>query len=185
MARLEVKGKLSDKIKSLSKGNQQKVQLIATLIHQPDLIILDEPFSGLDPVNTALLKEVILEEKERGAAIIFSDHVMTNVEELCDEVVMIQDGKVALSGDIASVRNAFGRTRLFVASDWSQEDLASLPQVVSVTPTKQGTWRLVLEEEAAGQEIFDRLTQGHYIQTFDQQPPSLDEIFKIISGGQL
>ena len=85
MEKLEVKGKLTDKIKSLSKGNQQKIQLIITLMHEPDLIILDEPFSGLDPVNTELLKQVILKEKERGATIIFSDHVMTNVEELCDD----------------------------------------------------------------------------------------------------
>lgn len=78
--KLQVKGKLIDKIKSLSKGNQQKVQLIITMIHEPKLIILDEPFSGLDPVNTEVLKQVIFEEKERDATIIFSDHVMTNVE---------------------------------------------------------------------------------------------------------
>ena len=72
----------------MSKGNQQKIQLIITLIHEPDLIILDEPFSGLDPVNTELLKQVIFQEKERGATIIFSDHVMTNVEELCDDILI-------------------------------------------------------------------------------------------------
>lgn len=185
MERLQVKGKLTDKIKSLSKGNQQKVQLIATLIHEPELIILDEPFSGLDPVNTALLKEVILAEKKRGAAIIFSDHVMTNVEELCDAVVMIRDGLVVVDGPVQEVRNSFGKTRLFVSSDWSQDQLAALPHVVKVTLTKQGTWRLVLDDEAAGREIFDRLTQGQYISTFDQQPPTIDEIFKIKSGVEL
>ncbi|MGT2666237.1 ABC transporter ATP-binding protein [Streptococcus rifensis] len=182
MERLEVKGKLTDKIKSLSKGNQQKVQLIATLIHEPDLIILDEPFSGLDPVNTALLKKVILSEKERGAAIIFSDHVMTNVEELCDELVMIKDGNVALNGSVQEVRNSYGKTRIFVSSDWSKEALEELPQVTEVSRTNQGTWRLVLTDEAAGPEIFTRLTAGQYIQTFDQQAPTIDEIFKIVSG---
>ncbi|MGT2756457.1 ABC transporter ATP-binding protein [Streptococcus ovuberis] len=182
MERLQVKGKLTDKIKALSKGNQQKVQLIATLIHEPDLIILDEPFSGLDPVNTALLKEVILAEKARGAAIIFSDHVMTNVEELCDEVVMIRDGQVVVDGPIQEVRNSFGKTRLFVASDWSREALESLPHVTHVSRTNQGLWRLILDDERAGSEIFDRLTQGHYISTFDQQAPTIDEIFKIKSG---
>ncbi|MDK7312377.1 sodium ABC transporter ATP-binding protein, partial [Streptococcus oralis] len=75
------------------------------LLHEPNLIILDEPFSGLDPVNTEILKQVIIEEKERGATIIFSDHVMTNVEELCDDVVMIRDGKVILDGSVQEVRN--------------------------------------------------------------------------------
>lgn len=182
MRRLQVKGELDDKIKSLSKGNQQKIQLIATLIHQPDLIILDEPFSGLDPVNTALLKQVILEEKERGAAIIFSDHVMTNVEELCDEVVMISDGSVVINGPIQEVRNSFGRTRLNVSSQLTQEELEKLPHVIKVTATNQNTWRLVLDDEKAGPVLFDQLTQGRYIQTFDQQPPTIDEIFKMKSG---
>lgn len=185
MERLAVKGKLTDKIKSLSKGNQQKVQLIITLIHEPDLIILDEPFSGLDPVNTALLKEIILAEKERGASIIFSDHVMTNVEELCDDIVMIHEGQVVLNGPINEVRNRFGRTRIFISSDWSQEDLQDLPHVLEVSRTKQGLWKLILDDEAAGREIFERLTQGHYIQTFDQQAPTIDEIFKLKSGGQV
>ena len=77
--------------------------MIITMIHEPKLIILDEPFSGLDPVNTEVLKQVIFEEKERGATIIFSDHVMTNVEELCDELVMIRDGSVILSGPVQEV----------------------------------------------------------------------------------
>ncbi len=127
MKRLEVKGKLTDKIKSLSKGNQQKIQLIITLIHEPDLIILDEPFSGLDPVNTELLKQVIFQEKERGATIIFSDHVMTNVEELCDDILMIRDGRVVLHGPVQDVRNQYGKTRLFVSSERSKEDFPILP----------------------------------------------------------
>ena len=123
MENLQVKGKLTDKIKSLSKGNQQKVQLIITLIHEPKLIILDEPFSGLDPVNTEVLKQVIFEEKERGATIIFSDHVMTNVEELCDDILMIRDGSVVLSGPVQEVRNSYGKTRLFKCykSSWKSE----------------------------------------------------------------
>ncbi len=182
MERLQVKGNLDDKIKSLSKGNQQKVQLIATLIHEPDLVILDEPFSGLDPVNTALLKEVILAEKARGAAIIFSDHVMTNVEEICDEVIMIDEGAVVINGAVQSVRNSFGRTRLFISSDWSKEELENLPHVIQVTKTNQETWRLVLDDEKAGPELFKHLTQGEYIQTFNQQPPTIDEIFKMKLG---
>ena len=182
MERLQVKGKVTDKIKSLSKGNQQKVQLIITLMHEPNLIILDEPFSGLDPVNTEILKQVIIEEKERGATIIFSDHVMTNVDELCDDVVMIRDGKVILDGSVQEVRNQYGKTRLFVSSSLSQTELEALPHVTKASLTNQGTWRLVLDDEAAGKELFDLLTKGQYIETFDQQAPTIDEIFKLESG---
>lgn len=182
MEKLEVKGKVTDKIKSLSKGNQQKIQLIVTLLHEPDLIILDEPFSGLDPVNTALLKRVILEEKERGATIIFSDHVMTNVEELCDQLLMIQDGQLVLNGGIQDIRRQFGRTRLFVSSDIPREQLEGLPHVLSVQMTSHDKWRLVLDDEAAGPELFQLISGGSYLATFDQQAPTIDEIFKIKSG---
>ena len=182
MEKLEVTGKLTDQIKSLSKGNQQKIQLIITLIHEPDLIILDEPFSGLDPVNTELLKQVILKEKERGAIIIFSDHVMTNVEELCDDILMIRDGRVVLHGPVQDVRNQYGKTRLFVSSERSKEELENLPHVKQVSLTKQGSWKLILDDESAGRELFPILTQGQYIATFDQQAPTIDEIFKLESG---
>ena len=167
---------------TLSKGNQQKIQLITALAHDPDVIILDEPFSGLDPVNTEVLKQVIFEEKERGATIIFSDHVMTNVEELCDELVMIRDGSVILSGPVQEVRNSFGKTRLFVSNDFSKEELEVLPHVTKVTMTKQGLWKLVLDDETAGPDLFDQLTKGRYLATFDQQAPTIDEIFKLESG---
>ena len=182
MERLQVKGKLTDKIKSLSKGNQQKVQLIITLLHEPNLIILDEPFSGLDPVNTEILKQVIIEEKERGATIIFSDHVMTNVEELCDKIIMLRDGKVILDGSVQEVRNRYGKTRLFVSSALSQAELEALPHVSRASLTNQGTWRLILDDETAGKDLFDLLTKGQYIATFDQQAPTIDEIFKLESG---
>ncbi|MGT2941959.1 ABC transporter ATP-binding protein [Streptococcus constellatus subsp. viborgensis] len=185
MERLQVKGKLTDKIKSLSKGNQQKVQLIITLLHEPNLIILDEPFSGLDPVNTEILKQVIIEEKERGATIIFSDHVMTNVEELCDKIIMLRDGKVILDGSVQEVRNRYGKTRLFVSSALSQAELEALPHVSRASLTNQGTWRLILDDETAGKDLFDLLTKGQYIATFDQQAPTIDEIFKLESGVEL
>ncbi|OFP94020.1 sodium ABC transporter ATP-binding protein [Streptococcus sp. HMSC067A03] len=182
MERLQVKGKLTDKIKSLSKGNQQKVQLIITLLHEPNFIILDEPFSGLDPVNTEILKQVIIEEKERGATIIFSDHVMTNVEELCDKIIMLRDGKVILDGSVQEVRNRYGKTRLFVSSALSQVELEALPHVSRASLTNQGIWRLILDDETAGKDLFDLLTKGQYIATFDQQAPTIDEIFKLESG---
>ena len=135
--RLQVVGKMNDKIKSLSKGNQQKIQLITTLIHKPDLIILDEPFSGLDPINTDLLKQVIIAEQERGATIIFSDHSMNNVEELCDNVIMINNGLKVLDGSIQDIRESFGLTRIFVRTPMTETELANLPHVISVNLAKK------------------------------------------------
>lgn len=180
--RLQVVGKMNDKIKSLSKGNQQKIQLIATLIHKPDLIILDEPFSGLDPVNTDLLKQVILAEQERGATIIFSDHSMNNVEELCDNVIMINNGLKVLDGSIQDVRESFGLTRIFVRTPMTETELANLPHVISVNLTKNGSYRLVIDDEQAGKELYSLLTKGEYIRTFNQEAPTLDEIFKMKVG---
>lgn len=122
MDKFQVKGKRTDKIQSLSKGNQQKVQLIATLIHEPKLMILDEPFSGLDPVNADLLMQGILDLKNSGSSIIFSSHNMNNVEEICDKLLMIHDGEQILYGTVKEVRDSFGRVKIFVqAQDWSRD----------------------------------------------------------------
>ena len=180
MKKFDVRGKRSDKIKSLSKGNQQKVQLIATLIHEPKLMILDEPFSGLDPVNADLLKQGILELKAKGSSIIFSSHNMNNVEEICDHLVMIHYGKQVLSGTVDEVKESFGRTRIFLESpDWNQAQLQALPGVEKVRHLSGHRYHLILSEESAGHAIFDAVTQGKYIAQFSQQPPTLDEIFKL------
>ena len=182
MQKLEVKGQITDKIKSLSKGNQQKIQLIATLIHQPNLIILDEPFSGLDPVNVEIIKEVILQEKKRGATILFSDHDMSNVEELCDDVVMINNGHIVLNGAVNDVRNNFGLTRLFIRTDLNLDNVKNLPGIENAILQNNGIYKLWLTNASYGKEIFNTLSHGKYLQTFDQEPPTLDEIFKMKAG---
>ncbi|KAA9301149.1 ABC transporter ATP-binding protein [Aerococcus sp. UMB8608] len=184
MDRFQVKGKRQDKIKTLSKGNQQKVQLIATLIHEPEFVILDEPFSGLDPVNADLLKAGILYLRDQGSSIIFSSHNMDNVERLCDELIMIHDGKRVLYGPIHQVRESFGNTRLYLETDqWTTEQLAGLEGVDKVEVDRPGVYQLELQDESYGPKIFDQVTQGHYIKTFSQQPPTLEAIFKMKAGG--
>lgn len=183
MARFAVKGQPTDKIDKLSKGNQQKVQLICTLIHEPKLIILDEPFSGLDPVNADLLKQAILDAKQRGAAIIFSSHDMSNVEAICDSLVMLRNGETVLKGTIDDVRAQFGRTRLFLTTDWSADQLAALPGVTGVSKQGARRYRLELASADVGPSLFDQVTGGHYIEEFSQQPPTLDEIFRTEAGG--
>lgn len=184
LEKFAVKGNKKNKIKDLSKGNQQKVQLICTLIHQPKLIILDEPFSGLDPVNSDLLKQAIIEAKNQGASIIFSSHDMENVEEICDKLVMLRNGKIVLNGTVREVRQSFGRTRIFVTTDWTQEELAKLPHVTGVELLEEKRYLLDLDDESAGEDIFNQLTQGHYIEEFSQQPPTLNEIFRLKAGEQ-
>ena len=182
LQRFAVKGNKKDKIKDLSKGNQQKVQLICTLIHHPKLIILDEPFSGLDPVNADLLKQAIITAKEQGAAIIFSSHDMENVEEICDKLVMLRNGQVILNGTVRELRQSFGKTRILVTTDWDKEQLLNLPHVIQVERHEEKRFVLTLDDETAGPAIFDELTQGKYIEEFSQQPPTLDEIFRLKAG---
>lgn len=177
MDKLEIVGKITDKVQTLSKGNAQKVQFIATLIHRPDFLILDEPFSGLDPVNTSLLMTEIKNLKANGAAIIFSSHNMSGVELLSDQLTMLKKGKVVLQGDIYGIRDRFGRTQIYVESDVSDTDLAAISGVETIE--KQGAGRIIhVSDAAVGQDIFTKVTQSGYVQAFVQAPPTLDEIFR-------
>lgn len=178
----EVVGGRKDKIKSLSKGNQQKIQLICTLIHEPDLIILDEPFSGLDPVNAGLLEEGIRRAKDRGASIIFSSHNMNNVEDLCDNLVMLKSGRQVLNGTIREIRESFGRTRLFLESSLTKDEIEAIDGVESVMGMQEGAYHIQLRDAEVGRRIFELAARDGYIPTFSQQPPTIEEIFKQIAG---
>lgn len=180
MEKLQVVGKMSDKIKSLSKGNQQKIQMIATMIHQPQILILDEPFSGLDPVNVDLMKDIILDQAKRGATVIFSDHNMDNVERLCNKVVMINHGQLVLNGTIQEIRDSYPKEYLYLKkAGLNREQVASLPGCESFVQRHDGVWAIKLTDEKYGPEIFDLLSHGEYIQTFSQEAPTLDQIFKM------
>ncbi|MGX7162535.1 ABC transporter ATP-binding protein [Enterococcus massiliensis] len=182
MEKFQVKGKKNDKVKSLSKGNQQKVQLIATLIHEPKLVILDEPFSGLDPVNAELLKNGIIELKEKGSCVIFSSHNMDNVEKICDHLIMLKDGRTVLNGKVHEIRESFGRTKVFLESGLALEDVQQVEGVYEAKTREDGSLEITLTDPDAGKEIFVRATQNGYIPMFNQQPPTLEEIFKWKAG---
>lgn len=183
MEKFQVKGKKTDKVKSLSKGNQQKVQLIATLIHEPKLIILDEPFSGLDPVNAELLKEGIIELKENGSCVIFSSHNMENVEKICDHLVMLRDGEMVLDGSVQAIRESFGRIHLEIETTLSKEELEAIPGVLRVENSRENYYHLRLESSEVGREVFEEAIKvTDYIPIFNQQPPTLEEIFKLKVG---
>lgn len=177
--RFEVNGNKSDKIKTLSKGNQQKVQLICTLIHQPKLIILDEPFSGLDPINAELLKTAILDAKNNGAIIIFSSHDMANVEEICDSLLMLRKGQVVLKGQVEEIRNSFSKNEILVKTVTPLAQLIKLPHVQTVETKKNNRYLLRIDDEKNGPAVFAALTKGQYIEEYQQQAPTLDEIFRM------
>ncbi|WP_127849344.1 ABC transporter ATP-binding protein [Lacticaseibacillus hulanensis] len=181
MNRFQVKGKPTDRVKDLSKGNQQKVQLIAALIHMPKLVILDEPFTGLDPVNASILEDGIKMLRDSGAAIIYSSHNMGNVEALSDHLIMLRQGRVVLRGTVAEIRQSFGRTKLFIESPLSAEELASFAGVERVR-ADGARYVLTLNDPAAGEHIFAAATAKGYIPEFSQQPPTLDEIFRMKAG---
>ncbi|MCI1283852.1 ABC transporter ATP-binding protein [Lacticaseibacillus songhuajiangensis] len=183
MKRFDVKGKRTDRVKDLSKGNQQKVQLIATLIHMPKLVILDEPFSGLDPVNASVLEEGIRMMRAEGAAIIYSSHDMGNVEALSDHLIMLRSGEVVLNGTVDEIRDSFGRTKVYLESPLSTATLQAMAGVRAVRD--DGRRKVItLDDPAAGQAIFTAATANGYIQEFSQQAPTLDEIFRIKAGAQ-
>lgn len=183
MEKFEVKGKKTDKVKSLSKGNQQKVQLIATLIHQPKLVILDEPFSGLDPVNAELLKKGIIELKEQGSCVIFSSHNMENVEKICDHLVMLRHGKMVLDGTVQSIRESFGRTYLDIETALTKDELLDIEGVSQVEEKRAHVYQIQLNSEKAGEVVFKKALQmTDYLPIFNQQPPTLEEIFKMKVG---
>ncbi len=182
MEKFQVKGKKTDKVKSLSKGNQQKVQLIATLIHEPKLVILDEPFSGLDPVNAELLKNGIIELKEKGSCVIFSSHNMDNVEKICDHLIMLRDGSTVLNGRVHEIRESFGRTKVFLESHLTKEAVSAIDGVKELHVREDGSFDITISEPQVGRRIFDLATADGYIPMFNQQPPTLEEIFKWKAG---
>lgn len=181
LERFQVKGKPTDKVKDLSKGNQQKVQLIATLIHMPKLVILDEPFSGLDPVNASILQSGIEMLRDSGSAIIYSSHDMGNVEAISDHLVMLKNGQMVLNGTVDAIRESFGRTKLYIESGLSAEQLRDFDGVEKLV-AHGNEFELTLANPEVGQRIFAEATANGYIPEFRQQPPTLDEIFRMKAG---
>ena len=183
LERFDLEEKRKVKAETLSKGNQQKVQLIASFIHEPQFLILDEPFSGLDPVNRELLMSAIIELRDKGVTILFSSHQMDNVEELCDRLCILKRGKSLFSGDLQELKEQYGKVNLRVRTAMTKPELAVLDGVVNVKQTNDG-YTLRLENETHGPALFERIGRGQYIEKFSMDYLSLDEIFKLKVGGK-
>ena len=164
------------KLVDLSKGMQQKVQFITAVIHKPPLVILDEPFSGLDPVNAATIQEIMLEMRQNGSTIVLSTHRMEQVERMCDSICLINHGKNVLDGDLRAIKQSYGKNTLHV--DYSGSDaFLSHPAILSVTKLGNGV-EAKLKPGADPQEILKAIVQSEVrITRFELIEPSLNEIF--------
>jgi len=169
------------KVEELSKGMQQKLQFVTTLIHEPDIIILDELFSGLDPLNIEIIKNIILELKRDGRTILFSTHVMEQAEKLCDYVCMIANGSKVLDGTMADVRRQYGRDTIQVEIDGDGSFLKSLPGVTAVTEYTN-YFELTIGEEADTRSLIRQIVSGADVIRLEQIRPSLYNIFINLAG---
>jgi ABC-2 type transport system ATP-binding protein len=176
LERMGLAGWVHKPVDELSKGMQQKVQFIATLIHEPELLILDEPFSGLDPVNANVLKDVILEFHRKGHTIVFSTHMMEQVEKLCEHICLINKGRVVLSGTLASVKKQYGHNGVTVRFNGDGYFLSMLPQVASFQDHGNELF-LRLRDGAAPASILDAARGRLEILRFEVAEPSVHDIF--------
>ncbi len=182
LARFDLLAHRRKKLKELSKGMQQKAQLIATLVHQPDLIIIDEPFNALDPVNTQMVKDLLQEERQRGVTIVMCTHQMNQVEQLCDRLVLINQGKVMLYGSLDEIQHSFAGHAVQIRTGSALP--ASLPGVEFIE-AHNSTTHLRLLPGANPQDVLKALVEQNVtLDQFEIAVPTLDEIFIQVVKGQ-
>ena len=176
MKRFEIEDWWEKEIHELSKGMQQKIQFISTVVHEPELLILDEPFSGLDPINTNLIKSEIFRLKENGTTIIFSTHRMEQVEEICEEIILVNKGNKVLSGNIQDIRNKYKKNNFEIKTETPVEQISDIPG--TVIEQQGNTLTIHMEDDNGSNELIKYfLNQGHRIMSFKEILPSLNEIF--------
>jgi ABC-2 type transport system ATP-binding protein len=176
LERFELTDKRDAKVEELSKGNQQKVQLIGTLLHDPELIILDEPQSGLDPVNMVLVRNLLRELKEEGKTILLSTHMMGEAERMADEIVLVHRGRVVLDGSLEHVRGSFGKNTLHIDYEGDGGFLRQLPGVQRASIVNNAA-ELSLADGTDPQSILEASIGRLRIRKFELATPSLEEIF--------
>lgn len=169
------------KIKELSKGNQQKVQFISAIIHQPKLLILDEPFSGLDPINVELFKSVILDLKKQGTSIIFSSHRMEHVELFCEKLVVLVKGKSVINGYLSDIKEKYKKKNIYIKGNLNLEKIKENPGVDKITKEKD-EYIVAIKDESYVEDIFKLISKMDKITKFTVEDPSLNEIFISIVG---
>ncbi|MBL1214870.1 MAG: ATP-binding cassette domain-containing protein [Ignavibacteriae bacterium] len=183
LERFNLSDRMNSKIEDLSKGNQQKVQFIATILHDPEFLILDEPFSGLDPINTNILKEIILEKKKEGKVILFSTHLMDFAEKMCDHIAIINNGEIILEGSLTDLKKKFAKSNVSLSYEGDIGFLKDQPFIKKVEDFGNTTGIRVKSPEQI-QELLKLLVQHNItVKKFDANDISLHEIFVETAGG--
>jgi ABC-2 type transport system ATP-binding protein len=180
--RMEIAYALNKKTEELSKGMQQKIQFIATLLHDPGLIVMDEPFSGLDPVNAVLVEKTLLELKGQGKAILFSTHRMDQVEKLCDSICLIDNGRAVLAGKVREIKATYERNRVIVEFEGDSSFLGS--DEIAEAKNYSGHAEIRLKEHGDAQRLLHQAAAVATIYRFELVEPSLEEIFIQTVGGK-
>ena len=180
--RLEIAGALEKKTDELSKGMQQKIQFIGTLLHDPGLIVMDEPFSGLDPVNASLMEKILIELKEAGRAILFSTHRMDQVEKLCDSICLVDRGAAVLSGRVREIKSRYERNHVVVEFEGDDSFLKS--EEVAEARNFAGHAEIRLKPHGDAQKLLHEAAARARIYRFELVEPSLEEIFIQTVGGK-
>jgi len=173
------------KLETLSKGNQQKIQLAIAVLHDPDIVILDEPFSGLDPVNSTMLKKLIVKEVNRGKLVLFSSHQMPYVEEFCEHICIINHGEIVLNGKIQEIKRSYPRNRIALYPENEVNAYAeALKRFFSDIKNKNNFLEVTLEDEAQKPKLFQAIAEiGKNVDRVEVIEPTLEEIFVEKAGG--
>jgi ABC-2 type transport system ATP-binding protein len=174
--KMELRSWMSKKVDELSKGMQQKVQFIATIVHDPEILILDEPFSGLDPLNVAIMRDYFLEFRAQGRTIVFSTHVLEQAEKLCDEICLLARSKKILEGEMKELKRRYSQDLLRLSIDASLAEVGSLPGVATAKAV-DGTFVISLAPGTDRREFLRRALDRYRIDAFSQKEPDLEEIY--------
>ena len=183
LSRLGMSEYRNKRLDTLSKGNQQKIQLITALAHDPDIVILDEPFSGLDPVNAMLLKDVVKEQISKGKIVLFSSHQMSYIEEFCDSIAIINAGKVAISGDLHEIKRTYPRDKIVVSTTNPEQIKSDLAKIC--TEREDGTLLIQLASPDEKLTMMKRLVESYDIDEVKVFEPSLNDIFVEYASAQV
>jgi ABC-2 type transport system ATP-binding protein len=176
LRRLDADDWANKKIQELSKGMQQKVQFISTILHNPDFLVLDEPFSGFDPINTDLMKKIILDMKAEGKTIILSTHVMEQAEQLCEEICMINKGKIVLSGSLRDAKKSYGRDTVLMEFDGDDSFLNNFQNIKYINRT-QNRVEFRVSDSTLLKQILEKALESVEVYKYELMEPSLNEIF--------
>ena len=177
MKRLEVEEYMNMTAEKLSKGNQQKIQFITAVVHDPELIVLDEPFSGLDPVNTEIIRNVILELIKKGKYIIMSAHQMSVVEEFCTDILILNKGKTVLQGNLKQIKDSYKANKLYISTKQDIKQYVK-EQKLHIYLEKDNEYEIDIKEEEQGYTLFNELAKNNVqVEKFEIKKPSLHDIF--------